>query len=82
MTLKHLPPREVIHWLASQEWSKPKNVQINDDQSTGVADNVCSATVAMGRDHYLDIFMPAEVLDLLKEEAKEEELNTSPTKVL
>lgn len=59
-------PKEVVDWLLSQEWSTPKTVEINDDQSTGSANNVCSAILAIGRDHYADIFIDAEALDALK----------------
>ena len=65
----HLPPPEVCDWLLAQEWSKPMDITVSCAESRGVKNDYCQAIAAIGRDECIDLMLPVEALQLLKEDA-------------
>lgn len=74
---QYLPSPDVCDWLLSLEWSEPIPVTVTSYPQGGPfgvsesrrCDFVC-AHAALGADHVIDIELPAESLQFLKEDAK------------
>lgn len=65
----HLPSPEVCDWLLAQEWSKPTDISVSCAKSRGIRFDQCQAVVAIGRDECINLMLPVEALQLLKEDA-------------
>jgi hypothetical protein len=71
-----LPPPDICDWLLSQTWKGPLSVDFKESDaqgsnvSSGTFPDAVSATVAIGRDDYLELFMDRETLDVLNEDAR------------
>lgn len=65
----HLPPPEVCDWLLAQEWSKSTDVTVSCVESWS-AKSGCQAIAAIGRDEYIDLILPMEALQVLREDAE------------
>ena len=65
----HLPPPEVCDWLLAQEWSKSMEINVSCAESCGEKNDYCQAIAAIGRDECIDLMLPMEALQVLREDA-------------
>lgn len=70
----HLPDPIICDWLLQQEWSENvKCVDIHFSQGETARSrlfNFLHATVEMGADNMIEVFAPAELLPLLRDDAQ------------
>ena len=65
----HLPPPEVCDWLLAQEWSEPATVNVSSVAGDSEMYDHCQTTAELGRDECIDLMLPVEALQVLREDA-------------
>ena len=65
----YLPPPEVCDWLLAQEWSEPATINVSSVAGDSEMYDHCQTTAELGRDECIDLMLPVEALQLLREDA-------------
>ena len=70
----HLPDPATCDWLLQQEWSVPigiVNIQFsNGETDSSVLSNFLRATVGIGTDYTIEVFIPSELIEFLRDDAR------------
>lgn len=66
----NLPPPEVCDWLLAQEWSEPVTINVSSVAGDSEMYDHCQTTAKLGRDECIDLMLPMEALQVLREDAE------------
>lgn len=70
----HLPDPIICDWLLRQEWSESVEcVDIkfsNGETESSMLMNFLHATVGVGADHIIEVFIPDQLIQLLRDDAR------------